>query len=75
MYEKWLSQDSKDLETNRNAIKQLKAQIEAVKKSQDTHEQKLGEKADALGTKEDILMVWMRNQPCLIVSEPALAVD
>ena len=60
MYEKWLAEDSKSLEDNKNAIRELKKQIEAVKASQDVHEQKLNEKADALGTKEDILMVCGR---------------
>ena len=62
MYEKWLAEDSKSLEDNKNAIRELKKQIEAVKASQDLHEQKLNEKADALGTKEDILMVRWRAQ-------------
>ncbi len=59
MYEKWLAEDSKSLEDNKSAIKDLKKQIEAVKASQDLHEQKLNEKADALGVKEDILMVFI----------------
>jgi hypothetical protein len=67
MYEKWLSEDSKDLESNRAAIRELKAQIEAVKNSQDLHEQKLGEKADVLGTKEDILMVCSAGSSCSVV--------
>ena len=64
MYEKWLSDDGKSLELNRDKIRELKKQIEAVKSSQDLHEQKLNEKADALGTKEDILMV-SRHVWCL----------
>eukprot|EP00042_Codosiga_hollandica_P026070 m.120577 g.120577 ORF g.120577 m.120577 type:complete len:185 (+) comp52085_c0_seq1:180-734(+) len=56
MYEKWLADDGKSLELNRDAIKELKAQIESVKNSQETHEALLGDKADALSDKEEILM-------------------
>ena len=80
MYEKWLSEDSKSLEENKQAIKDLKKQIETVKASQDVHEQKLNEKADALGTKEDILMVlllshYARESTLMCLAEPALAID
>ncbi len=62
MYEKWLADDGKDLELNREAIKQLSDQIQAVKNSQANHESLLGDKADALEDKEDILMVSLANQ-------------
>jgi hypothetical protein len=57
MYEKWLADDGKSLELNRDAINELKAQIAAVKRSQENHEALLGGKADALRDKEAILMV------------------
>ncbi len=63
MYEKWLADDGKSLEISRAEIKELNAQIEAVKASQQAHESLLGDKADALANKEDILMVHSHTAP------------